>query len=314
MNKWLYLLFVSTALFGEITTYSKEEQTALNHYLTLWENPDFQIDQHKHFVNKTIDRVILAVNENPAYLSYWPRVAKAWSRFIGIKPTLIYIGRGEVPFSGEFGEIVHIPPVEGVPTAFQAQCVRLLAPTLFPDEICVIADLDQFPLNAEFFHRPFEVLGEDAFIMYELLPNKNKRRKNVEFRMSYNAAKGKIFGEIFNVHNRQEIQQTLKNWNRQYRKKYGFHTDQTLLAKYLKNWSQFETKCFHLGREYLSNSLAKTKLTRKHLLNKTKNTYKFDSELIEDCWRGRYVEFYLEKGHIPFNQFVYKTFKLEPDA
>ncbi len=311
MRALIHLFLATTALFGEITTYTTEQKKALNHYLKLWEEPGFRIDQHGDFVHKTIDRVILAVNENPDYHDYWEHIAKAWSRFIGVKPTLIYIGEGEEFFSREVGEVIRIPPVEGVPTAFQAQCVRLLAPVLFPDEICVIADIDQFAFNTEFFHRPFDVLGEDSFIIYELLPIVKKRAQRIEFRMSYNAAKGEIFSEIFGVKNVEEIRQTLALWYHQEHEKYGFHTDQTLLFRYVSRWDKFDTHCYHLGRNYLDNALNRRLLKKSYLHGNAPLNWKFTPHMIRDCWKGRYVEIYLLKGPQPFNQAIYKTFGLD---
>ncbi len=92
-----------------------------------------------------INRVILSSNESKEYLDFWPIVSLAWKK-IGIEPTLIYTGVEPIT-SKNFINI----NVSNIDTAFLSQNVRLLAPSLFPKDVCIISDIDDMPLSQDYF-------------------------------------------------------------------------------------------------------------------------------------------------------------------
>jgi len=181
-----------------------------------------------------IDRVILAVDSNYEYSSFWPVVKNWWANLIGIKQvTLVYIGNKNL--CSDFKNIIHFKPIPDVPTSFFARCVRLLIPAVyFPDEVCLISDIDIIPLNKDFFVKTIKDLPKDTFIIYHLYPQSEYRSK-IRIPMCYIAGKGNIFSEMFNIHTRAEIPQLIKSW---YSKKMGFITDEVMLFNYFENWKQ----------------------------------------------------------------------------
>ena len=46
-----------------------------------------------------LDHVILASNDNPDYLNFWPLVSEAWSQ-MGVDPILIYTGKAKKNLKG----------------------------------------------------------------------------------------------------------------------------------------------------------------------------------------------------------------------
>src|SRR5581483_10874410 len=97
-----------------------------------------------------LGRVLLACDLNRDYLDFWPSTRRAWEEIVGIKPTLVLVSPEEcVPADlREDPAVIVFKPVEGIHTAFQAQCIRLLYPALVETAGAVmIADIDLYPLR-----------------------------------------------------------------------------------------------------------------------------------------------------------------------
>ncbi len=77
-------------------------------------------------------------------MDFWPLVAKAWKKIVGIKPTLVFIAPADVEIDETVGEVIRFEPIPGIPTAQQAQVLRLLIPTLFEDEGIIFAYFNDY--------------------------------------------------------------------------------------------------------------------------------------------------------------------------
>ena len=75
-----------------------------------------------------INRVILATDANPDYIQFWPIVAKSWKEIVEVKPTLALIANKETKIDESLGDVIRFEPIDGIPTSFQAQVIRLLLP------------------------------------------------------------------------------------------------------------------------------------------------------------------------------------------
>ena len=142
-----------------------------------------------------IDRVILASNENQNYLDFWPIVSEAWER-LGVKPTLIFTGKEKIKLPGEVINFY----VKDVDPVFVAQNIRILAPSLFPDENCITADIDDLPLSKKYFIKNVEDIPDHMFVVYRwgfitktMIP------------ICWTLAKGTTWSEIFNIKNENDI-------------------------------------------------------------------------------------------------------------
>jgi len=113
-----------------------------------------------------LDRVILATNDNPEYIEFWPLVAKAWKEIVGIQPTLALIGDESVQVDESLGDVIRFAPIEGVSTGNYARTIRLLLPILFEDEVCLISDIDMLPLSKEYYQGSIADVPEDNFVVY----------------------------------------------------------------------------------------------------------------------------------------------------
>ena len=154
----------------------------------------------------TIDRAILATNNNPDYIEFWPIVAKAWNK-MGVRPTLALIGDENVKIDESLGDVIRFKPIPGIPTGYYAQVIRLLLPAYFEEEICITSDIDMLPLSKDFIIGSVVNISEDKFVLY----NDKQYEEILQIApICYLAAKGKTFKEIFQINDIKEIPQLVK--------------------------------------------------------------------------------------------------------
>jgi len=186
-----------------------------------------------------IDRVILATDGNDLYADFWPLVAAAWQRF-GIRPTLAVIG-DEVQVDERLGEVIRFEPLTGVPTGLHAQAIRLLLPTLFPDDVCLLSDIDMLPLNGRYFTSAVSAVAPDRFVVFRDAAYAAQERR---FPICYNAARGATFLEIFGNGSKRTIAASISEWAG---RNLGWHTDELVLHEYVSRWSASSMRCVKLG-------------------------------------------------------------------
>ncbi len=188
-----------------------------------------------------LKRVILSTNDNPDYIQFWPIVAPLWSA-MGIKPTLALIAEEDCEIDATLGDVIRFAPQPGIPESLQAQVIRLFLPALFPDEGCIISDIDMLPVSRSFFIDGAAPCPNEAFLVYRALalPDFQYRR----YPMCYVAAKGEVFSSVFGVKNREEIGQRIRDWASF---GFGWDTDETLLYRYLIEWETSGGDVMRLG-------------------------------------------------------------------
>lgn len=188
-----------------------------------------------------LDRVILATDANPDYIEFWPIVAKAWKEIVGIKPTLALIAHADVSVDESLGDVIRFEPIEGIPTSFQAQVIRLLLPVLYPDDVCILSDIDMIPLNQTYFLDSIASCPNDSFVVYR---DKAYNESELKYPMCYLAAQGSTFQEIFDVTTLQDIRKKIKKLHKH---GLGWNTDELMLYDYLQKWEGFASRCVKLG-------------------------------------------------------------------
>ena len=188
----------------------------------------------------TLDRVILSTDANPHYLEFWPIVARAWREVMGVKPTLALIASKDVTVDESLGDVIRFEPIPGIPTSLYAQVIRLLLPILFENEVCVISDIDSIPLSKEFFTETITLIPDDCFVIYR----DRALLQYPEYAMCYNAAKGKVFQEIFGINSIEQIPQKVKEWHAL---GLGCTTDKKVLYRTVRAWTGYMDRCVKLG-------------------------------------------------------------------
>lgn len=177
-------------------------------------------------------RVILASNTNPEYIQFWPLVARHWQAIHHLRPTLFFIGPKDRPLETDIGDVIFVDPLPGIPTSFQAQMIRLFAPTLFPEDCCVICDIDLLLLEPDFFrHYGVDQLPDTDWV--------SLNRYGMAFQhvsLSYQVAKGQTFRNVFGCDG--QNLESIRNHIQKYAgKDLKWATDELVLAAALRRWN-----------------------------------------------------------------------------
>jgi len=188
-----------------------------------------------------LDRVILGSDLHREYIDFWPLVAKAWKQIVGVTPTLALIAPKDVYVDESVGQVIRFEPIPGIPTHTQAQVIRLLLPALFPDDVCIISDMDMIPCSKHYFTDSIMAIPDDNFVVYR---DRAYPVHEHHYPMCYNAAKGKVFAELFGVTSADDIPKIIIQWSQ---KKLGWHTDECMLYDTLASWKQASMRCVKLG-------------------------------------------------------------------
>jgi hypothetical protein len=114
-----------------------------------------------------VDKIIFASDDNPNYLDLWKYVSKMCKLTLGVTPVLFHITDEYSDFKqDEFGVVKKIKKHPEIPTSFQAQLYRLYGTKFFPNESCLISDIDMFTFNYKYFIEQVELYEPQDFIVY----------------------------------------------------------------------------------------------------------------------------------------------------
>lgn len=144
-----------------------------------------------------IELVIHSSDSNPMYLDFWPLVSKVWNIRFGLRPLLVYIDEDHtIPIDTTYGDVIKMKPVPDIPVYLQCLWVRYWIPTQFPDKVCMISDIDMFPVSRYYFGEMIANVSNDKYVhlnaFHECLPS------------CYHVAKGSLFKKVLRLHDRWE--------------------------------------------------------------------------------------------------------------
>jgi len=149
-----------------------------------------------------MDRLIISTDDNDTYLNFFPIVVTAWKKLFDVPVSLAYVtdkpeDDPTVAKMRDYGEVHLFPVVEGVPAGNQAKMARFFLASMYPDDVCMVNDIDTAPLSAEYFERvlsqhvPGSILAVGAEV-YHGSPHEGK------FPIGEITATGKVFKEVVN--------------------------------------------------------------------------------------------------------------------
>lgn len=148
-----------------------------------------------------LDCALVACNENTHYLDFWPVVKKAWWDIVGIPCIMVYIGEILPDHLKDDPAVRHFKPIEGWPTATQAQVIRLLYPALLRCEGgVVLSDMDILPLQKEWFVEGFAKAEVDQFVSLRGIDEGNQ-----QIYMCYVGATPIVFSAFFSIKTEDDI-------------------------------------------------------------------------------------------------------------
>ena len=157
-----------------------------------------------------LELCLLACDLNKDYTQFFKIVMYSWSKFVGIKTKFILIS-SHIPEELEpFKEnITLFEPINEIPTAFQAQCIRLLYPALLTEikDSIIISDMDLIPLNENFYIDTIKNVPGDNFIVY-----RNVISTFSQYPICFCAANPNTWKQIFNINSEIDIRDSIKSW------------------------------------------------------------------------------------------------------
>lgn len=247
-----------------------------------------------------LDLCLLSCDLNPMYYDFFPLIKKFWKKKVGIDCILILIAN-DVPYSlqNEADSIILFPPLKNIPTAFQAQCIRLLYPCLLSKfEGIIISDMDIIPLQSDFFLKTIKDLDQKTtFCIYRDVISEHK-----QYPMCYCAASSETWRNLFDIHIINDIVLTLEKW---YSK-----DDYAISSAFSEMWAQDQLQLFKAVSSSSSSSVVvkkftdeQTKFTRLDradvdFISKNKNKIKKEIE------NGKYSDFHLTRPYKNYKELL----------
>lgn len=137
------------------------------------------------------DLVIHSSDSNPFYLDFWPLVSRVWKERFNIEPLLVFIGEDDVPISETYGRVIRMKPIPDVPLYLQCQWIRFWIPSQFPDKVCLLSDIDMFPISKRYFVRQIAHIPDSKYVhlnpTHQFIP------------VCYHVAKGSTFKQVLGL-------------------------------------------------------------------------------------------------------------------
>jgi hypothetical protein len=236
-----------------------------------------------------LDLCLLSCDLNSTYYDFFPLIKKFWKEKVGIECILILVAK-ELPYSllPEKNSIIMFPPLPEIPTAFQAQCIRLLYPCLLKFNGIIISDMDIIPLNNDFFVKTVETLQQqNTFCIYRDVISDNK-----QYPMCYCAASSETWREIFKINIMNDLSETLISW---YSKNDSSGmTDQHHLYQYLQNVNTVNVVKFTDEQTHF------TRLDRAQVDYITENVMEINSHIKD----GKYSDFLLPRPFTTYKELL----------
>lgn len=140
-----------------------------------------------------IDIAIHSSDSNPYYLDFWPLVSRVWKQVFGIEPLLLYIDDNhDISIDETYGRVIKLKPVPNVPVYFQCLWIRYWYPTQVPNKVCMISDIDMFPLSRRYFIDQIASIDDSKYV--HLNPN------HYPMPSCYHIARGSTFKQVLCLH------------------------------------------------------------------------------------------------------------------
>jgi hypothetical protein len=158
-----------------------------------------------------IKKIIFA-SDDSYFLYFWPVQARLVKELFGWEPILFKIDSEDSDFYDDGNGLVKkVKSVEGIHTAIQACTVRMYGAKYFPDDVCVLGDLDMLMINKNYFIEQLKHYSEDSLVImssdaYDLSRPESQKLfqdeplpfKQEMYGYVYNVGKGKTFTKILN--------------------------------------------------------------------------------------------------------------------
>ena len=227
-----------------------------------------------------IGTIVTASDLNKEYVDFIPTFIKSWNKILpSAQVKIVLIGETIPENLIEYSNNIQLfKPIQGMKTAFQAQCIRLLYPRFIDGgDGVLISDMDMIPLNQKYYTEPIKNIDDNTFVSYRAFFNNGSENGNItkenpiDIPICYNVATPNIWKEIFGSEDNETM---LKRWysDKNYNGIHGgkgWGTDQKMLLDYFINYK---------GKKVLlkRDTLGFNRLVLNNFDNIDKNTISYD--------------------------------------
>ena len=236
-------------------------------------------------------------------MDFIPIFIKAWKKlYPSVDIKIVLICKTIPDHLNEFKEfLIPFEPIDGIFTGFTAQFIRLLYPCLLNYENGVmITDIDMLPMNRSYYTENIKPFEKDKFIYF---------RGNVllnlkQLAMCYNVATPKVWSDIFNIKNIEDIKNVLINVSNNNIiedgiAKKGWFLDQLFLYEKVVEWNTKNKRLILLNELH-------TKFKRLD-----RNTFTLNNnEIINNIQKGYYSDYHAYRPMSKFKLINYKIIDL----
>ena len=157
-----------------------------------------------------IDKIIFS-SDDSIFLEFWPIQAKICREVLGIDPVLFYITEEDSDFYQDGNGLVK--KIKKAPNIYnlgaQAAISRMYFTRYFPEEVCLVSDLDLITINKDYIFSQIEKIDENSLVIFDSDAYDLSRPESREYLENpyfpyvqelypyhFNAAKGKTFDKI----------------------------------------------------------------------------------------------------------------------
>lgn len=207
---------------------------------------------------------IYSSDNNPLYKDFEPYVNLAWKR-IDINPVYINISEKSEFFSPK------------VPLSTQSQLIRILYPSLFPEETFIISDIDMLPISKSYFKKYSSNINCNDIIN---LSSDAYDPKEKYYPMCYWVSKGKNFKKITGVRDAKDIPVIMEHWNSF---GLGWNTDERYFSKLVNDFYNKKEINLILHKRGWKNDIAIKRIDRmrwSYDLNLLNQDYYIDAHML----------------------------------
>ena len=236
-----------------------------------------------------LDLCLVSCDLNPMYYPYFPLVRQCWKNIVGIDCILILIAK-EVPYEllSEKEHIILFPPLPNIPTAFQAQCIRLLYPSMLLQKYqgIIISDMDIIPLNKDYFVSHIATLPEDSFCVYRDVISEHK-----QYPMCYCVASSETWASVFDISIKNDIMEKIISW--------FCKDDYEISSPYSEMWAQDQKQLFEYVNRYDKVVRFTDENTNFSRLDRADINFIYNNkdEIKNNITNGKYSDFHLPRPY-----------------
>lgn len=243
-----------------------------------------------------LNKCVVACDLNPNYLDYYNLVQDMWKLVVDIDTVLILVTELDVvpdqlkPWKSN---IILFKPLLGIPTAFQAQCVRLLYPCLFKeDEVVIVSDMDIIPLSSSYFKDTIKNEDDNKFIVL-----RNVIEEYKQYPICYCIASTTTWKSIFKIESMDDIYKTLKMW---------YIDDYEISSPYSRGWAQDQLMLYEYSSKYINLKTFRDDETNFSRLDRGDivNIMNTKDKVIDDIKKGVYCDFHLPRPYSKYSFLI----------